>query len=120
MTRLLRYTLVGAVATAAHYALLALGVELGGWPAWLASGFGAVVGAQLAYFGNRRFTFAFGGDFAASWLKFQSTALAGALLGMLIVGSAVHFGWHYLAGQVLATLAVLLITFAINRFWTFG
>ncbi len=119
MTGLLRYTLVGAVATAAHYAVLALCVEVGAWPAWLASGFGAVVGAQVAYFGNRRFTFAYRGKFGASWLKFQSTALAGALLGMLIVGVAVHLGWHYLAAQVLATLASLLVTFAINRGWTF-
>ena len=119
MKRLLRYTLVGAVATATHYALLALCVEAGAWPAWLASGFGAVVGAQVAYLGNRRYTFAFRGEFGASWLKFQSTALIGALMGMLIVGTGVHFGWHYLAAQVVATLASMLLTFSINRFWTF-
>jgi len=119
MSRLLRYTLVGATATAVHYALLALCVEAGAWPAWLASGFGAVVGAQVAYLGNRRFTFAYRGEFGASWLKFQTTALCGALLGMLIVGVAVRFGWHYLAAQVLATLASLLLTFAINLAWTF-
>ena len=75
MKRLLRYTLVGAIATAVHYALLALCVEAGAWPAWLASGFGAVMGAQVAYLGNRRFTFGYHGAFGASWLKFQSTAL---------------------------------------------
>ena len=57
MTRLLRYTFVGALATAAHYALLVLCVEALGWPAWIASGAGATFGAQLAYIGNRRFTF---------------------------------------------------------------
>jgi len=119
MKRLLRYTLVGAFATAAHYALLALCVEAGGWPAWLASGFGAVAGAQVAYFGNRRFTFAYRGGYRASWVKFQSTAALGALLGMLIVGIAVAQGLHYLAAQVLATLAGLLLTFAINRIWAF-
>jgi putative flippase GtrA len=119
MTRLFRYTLVGGLATAVHYALLALCVEALAWPAWLASGFGAVVGAQVAYFGNRWFTFAYRGEFGSSWVRFQSTALLGALLGMLIVGIAVRFGWHYLAAQVLATLASLLLTFAINRAWTF-
>ncbi len=119
MTRLLRYSLVGAFATAVHYALLALCVEAGAWPAWLASGFGAVVGAQVAYFGNRQFTFAHRGGFGASWLKFQITAALGALLGMLVVGIAVHFGWHYLAAQVAATLSMLLLTFAINRVWAF-
>lgn len=119
MTRLLRYTLVGAVATAVHYALLALCVEAGAWPAWLASGFGAVIGAQVAYLGNRQFTFAYRGEFGSSWLKFQTTAALGALLGMLIVGIAVYLGWHYLAAQVAATLAMLLLTFVINRVWTF-
>jgi putative flippase GtrA len=119
MTRLLRYTLVGGFATAVHYVLLALCVEIGAWPAWLASGFGAVIGAQVAYFGNRRYTFAYGGAVGASWTKFQLTAVFGALLGMLVVGVAVRIGWHYLAAQMLATLVSLLLTFAINRLWTF-
>jgi putative flippase GtrA len=119
MKRLLRYTLVGAIATAVHYALLALCVEAGAWPAWLASGFGTVIGAQVAYLGNRQFTFAYRGAFGASWLKFQTTAAFGALLGMAVVGIAVHFGWHYLAAQVVATLAILLLTFVTNRLWAF-
>jgi putative flippase GtrA len=119
MTRLLRYSLVGAIATAAHYGVLVLCVEGGGWPAWLASGFGAVVGAQVAYFGNRRFTFNHRGALGASWSKFQATAVFGALQGMLVVAVAVHLRWHYLAAQVLATLTGLLLTFAINRVWTF-
>lgn len=117
--QLLRYTVVGAVATATHYALLVAGVEAAGWPAWWASGFGAVVGAQVAYVGNRRFTFSFRGAIGASWLRFQTTAIAGAVLGMAIVGAAVYIGLHYLIGQVAATLASLLLTFTINRLWSF-
>lgn len=119
MHKLFRYTVVGAFATATHYALLVLGVEAAGWPAWWASGFGAVVGAQVAYVGNRRYTFGYRGGIGGSWVRFQTTALAGALLGMLIVGVTVRSGWHYLLGQVAATLASLLLTFAINRCWTF-
>ena len=119
MRRLMRYTLVGAAATAVHYGLLVLLVEFGHWPAWLGSGFGAVVGAQVAFFGNRGFTFGYAGDSAPAWLKFQGTALLGALAGMLVVGSGVRLGVHYLAAQALATLLSLLTTFAINRAWTF-
>ena len=119
MTPLLRYTLVGAIATALHYALLVLCVEAGGWPAWLATGFGAVVGAQLAYLGNRHYTFAYRGAVGTSWLKFQLTALGGAVLSMLIVALGVRLGWHYLAAQMAATLTNLGLTFAINRAWTF-
>jgi putative flippase GtrA len=114
-----RYVLVGAVATAVHYALLAAVVELARWPAWLGSGLGAVVGAQVAFFGNRVFTFAHRGAVAPAWVKFMGTACAGAALGMAIVGAGVAAGLHYLVAQVIATLASLLLTFAINRAWTF-
>ena len=119
MRHFIRYSSVGALATALHYGVLVAGVELGGWPAYAASGFGAVAGAQLAYAGNRWFTFAHRGDVRASWPRFQATALLGALLGMAIVGLGVRLGLHYLIGQVLATLTSLAITFAINRAWTF-
>jgi putative flippase GtrA len=119
MRRFLRYATVGAVATAAHYAILVAGVELGGWLPAIGSGVGAVAGAQVAYAGNRWFTFAHRGAVAASWPRFQATALAGALLGMAIVAAGVHLGVHYLIAQVLATLTGLAATFAINRVWTF-
>jgi putative flippase GtrA len=119
MRHFIRYTAVGAVATALHYLLLVLCVERGEWPAFAASGFGAVVGAQVAYAGNRWFTFAHRGNMGTSWPRFQATALIGALLGMAVVALGVRLGVHYLIAQVLATLTSLLLTFAINRIWTF-
>ena len=119
MTQFLRYASVGAAATAVHYALLVLAVEAFGWPAFLASGFGAVVGAQFAYAGNRHFTFAHRGDVRASWPRFQATALAGALLGMAIVALGVRLGGHYVLAQMVATGVSLVLTFSINRAWAF-
>ena len=119
MRQFIRYSGVGAVATAAHYLLLVLGVETFGWAAWWASGVGAVLGAQVAYLGNRRFTFAPGAGVRSSWPRFQAVAMAGALLGMAVVGLAVHAGLHYLLAQCIATGSSLLLTFAINRWWTF-
>lgn len=117
---LTRYLLVGAFATTVHYTLLVLCVELGAWPAPLASGFGAVVGAQLGYAGNRQFTFAHRGAIATSWARFQATALLGAALGMAIVALGVWLGLHYVAAQMLATLTAIGLTFLINRRWTFA
>jgi putative flippase GtrA len=117
--RIVRYTGVGALATGVHYAVLVALVEVAGWaPAW-ASGAGAVVGAQVAYAGNRRWTFDHGGPVFASWWRFQATALAGALVGMIVVGAAVRLGLHYVLAQVLATGLNLMLTFLINRAWTF-
>jgi putative flippase GtrA len=119
MRHFVRYTAVGAFATAVHYLVLVLCVEALHAPAWLGSGIGAVVGAQVAYAGNRWFTFAHRGAIVASWPRFQATALLGALLGMAVVALGVRLGVHYLAAQVLATGLSLLLTFAINRAWTF-
>ena len=114
-----RYAAVGAFATGLHYLVLVLGVEHAGWPAWEGSGIGAVVGAQAAYAGNRWITFGHRGDMRASWPRFMATALLGALLGMAIVGIGVRLGAHYLIAQAVATVTSLVLTFAINRAWTF-
>lgn len=118
--RFLRYGGVGAVATAAHYAVLVIVVEAAGWPAWLGSGLGATVGAQVAYAGNRAYTFEHRGPIGPSWLKFMGTAAIGALLGMAIVALGTRLGLHYLLAQIAATLTSLVLTFLINRRWTFS
>ena len=116
----LRYALVGGVATASHWALLALLVEAHWAPAWLGSGAGAVLGAQVAFIGNRHYTFGHAGPAWPAWWRFMGTAAAGALLGMAIVATGVALGWHYLLAQAVATLTVMLLTFAVNRWWTFA
>jgi putative flippase GtrA len=113
------YLGVGALATSVHYAILVGCVETVGWPAAWASGAGAVAGAQVAYAGNRWLTFAHAGRLSASWIRFQATALAGALLGMGLVYGLTQLGWHYLWAQLLATASALVLTFSINRIWTF-
>ncbi len=118
--RLWRYALVGALATAAHYALLSLGVERLGWPAWLGSGAGALLGAQLAFWGNRRYTFNHRGPWPAAWWRFHVSAGLSALLGMALVGLGVVAGLHYLLAQALATLAGLVMGFVLNRRWSFS
>ena len=118
--RFWRYALVGGVATAAHYALLIAWVEVGHGAAWLGSGAGAVLGAQVAYALNRAFTFMHRGAIAVSWPRFQIVAALGALLGMAIVAGVVRLGGHYLLGQVLATGIAMVLTYAINRRWTFA
>jgi putative flippase GtrA len=120
MNRFLRYCAVGALATAVHYALLVAGVALAGWPAWVCAGIGAIVGAQVAFVGNSRYTFSGAARGAAPWIRFQATAVIGSLVSMAVVAAAVRLGWHYLLGQVLATGLALLLTFGINRRWTFA
>jgi putative flippase GtrA len=120
MTRFLRYAAIGAVATAGHYLAMTALVEWADIAAWIASGWGATFGAQIAFLGNRHFTFDHQGDAWPAWFKFMGTAALGALLGMAIVAMGMASGWHYLAAQVVATLTSLVLTYAVNRRWTFG
>ena len=119
-TALLRYGTVGVAATAAHWMLLALLVEAFGVRAWIGSGAGAVLGAQVAFFGNRRYTFDHAGAWLPAWWRFMGTAALGAAVGMGVVAAGVALGLHYLLAQALATGIVMLLTFAINRHWTFA
>jgi putative flippase GtrA len=119
MTRFLRYAGIGAIATAGHYLAMTALVEWAHVPAWIASGIGAALGAQIAFLGNRHFTFDHQGEAWPAWFKFMGTAALGALLGMAIVAMGVTWGWHYLPAQVLATLSSLGLTYAVNRRWTF-
>jgi len=119
MRQLMRYATVGVAATLVHYLLLVACVEIAHWKAWIASGYGAAMGAQVAYLGNRWFTFAHRGSLPASWMRFQILALLGAALGMAIVALAVHLQMYYLLAQMLATVLVMGFTFTLNRYWTF-
>ena len=119
MQRLGRYAGVGVLATATHYLVLIACVELARWPAWVGSGVGALVGAQVAYAGNRWYTFGHRGPLLPSWLRFHATAVLGALVGMGVVALGVRAGVHYLLAQVAATLLAMLLTYAVNRAWSF-
>jgi putative flippase GtrA len=119
-SRFLQYAAVGAVATAAHYAILIGLVEAGLLAPQRAAALGAWVGAQVAFAGNAAFTFRDADTGVAAWLRFQITAVAGAALSFALVAFGMSAGLHYLAAQAAATLINLLVTFEINRRWSFA
>jgi len=120
--RFFKYAAVGAVATAAHYAILVGLVEAGWLAAARAAAVGAWVGAQVAFAGNAAFTFRAMGSGATvgAWLRFQVTAIVGAAISFTIVHVGTRIGVHYLIAQVVATLVALVVTFEINRRWSFA
>ena len=116
-----RYALSGAVATGSHYALMGGLVEVAAWPAGIASVAGATLGAGVAYGLNRAWTFAgHGVPHRHALPRFLAVAGAGALLnGALVWAGTAALGWHWLAAQAVATLAVLVASYAANRRWSF-
>ena len=118
--RFFKYAAVGAVATAVHYAILVGLVEAGTLAPQRAAALGAWVGAQVAFAGNAAFTFRRAGASIGGWLRFQATAAIGAVLSFALVALGVRVGLHYLLAQIVATLVNLVVTFEINRRWSFA
>ena len=116
------YALSGGIATAVHYAVLVMLVELVGLQAAPSAVLGALAGAAVAYAANRRLTFA--GTVVRHQQavpRFLLIALAGAALNGALVWLGVHWlAWHYLLAQAAATLLVLGLTYRLNRSWTFA
>ena len=116
------YALAGGIATAVHYAVLLILVEVFALSAAPSAAFGALCGAAVSYLVNRFVTFP---DTRVrhqqAIVRFMLIALAGAALNGALVWAGVHLlSWHYLAAQAVATLLVLGLTYRLNRSWTFA
>jgi len=120
LARLVRFTLVGAVATAIQYALLILLVRAFGMAPTPASSIGFILSAIVNYLLNYRFTFKSDRPHAPAAAKFAALAAAGLLINALIMHSLVAAGVPYLIAQVGASAVVLLWNFIGNSLWTFG
>ena len=125
--RFLKYLLVGGSATALHYAVLIVCVEVLHGPAMLGAALGAFVGAIWAYAGNRRYTFA--DRFTAhrhalvhrqALPRFLAVATLMAVGHGAVVGCGQAFGLHYLMAQVVASAAALGAGYGLNKRWSFA
>jgi putative flippase GtrA len=115
------YALVGVVASLAHYAVLIALVEGAAFDPVLAALCGYVVGGVVSYLLNRRHTFASDRPHEeASW-RFALVATLGFCLTYALMGVFVRrLGLPYLPAQLATTVAIMFVTFATNRRWTFG
>ncbi len=117
----IRYGFTGAIATGLHYLVLLCLVELFDVRPWIATGFGALCGAAVAYIGNRNFTFSSKISNRKALPRFLTIAALGATLNSLQVWILTHFfDMYYFAAQVIATIIVLIVTYHLNRQWTFA
>jgi putative flippase GtrA len=120
-TRFVRFALVGAVGTTAHYVTLITLVELAGTRGVMATTAGFVVGLVVNYVLNRRYTFASRRPHRSAFWRFALVAVCGmAMNGVIFAFATESLQVHYLLSQVLATIIVLGWNFIANTFWTFG
>ena len=110
---------VGLVGTVVHYATLVALVEGATVPPTWATVVGAIVGAAVNYILNYRVTFRSTAAHRVSLLRFACVALLGVVVSAALVAMAEALGVAYLLGQIVATGVVLVLGFALNRYWTF-
>lgn len=113
--------LMGAFGTAAHYAVLIVGVVGMGGNAVAVSMLGACVGAVVNYGLNYRFTFCSRIRHRTSAPKFFLIAGLGVLLNGAVMQLLVSvMDINYLVAQIVATGVLLITTYMANSLWTFG
>ncbi len=115
------YALVGVAASLAHYAVLVALVELGHISPVPAALTGYVIGGLVSYRLNRRHTFASDRPHREAAWRFALVAVMGFCLTYLLMRLFVErLGAPYLPAQLLTTILIMFVTFAINRLWTFA
>jgi putative flippase GtrA len=114
----IHYSLVGAIATMLHYAIFLICIYYFLLAPWKSTLLGSTYGAFTAYFLNYHHTFSSQTKHSLVFPKFLLVACLGIFVQTIIVAVfSIHL--HYLLAQLMATVAALILTFTINRFWTF-
>lgn len=120
LARLVRFTLVGGVATALQYLVLVVLVRAGNLEPTAASSVGFAASAVVNYLLNYRFTFRSDRPHGPAAAKFALLAGTGLLFNAAIMHVLIGTGMSYLPAQVCATTVVLFWNFIGNSLWTFG
>jgi putative flippase GtrA len=115
----LRFAVVGVLAVAMHYSVMAVLVESGLVGAVVATTVGFFCGAALSYHLNQKHTFRTGRPSLSEFAKYLLFCSAGALLNAGIVWLAVRNGVHYTVAQLGATGIVLFWNFFSTRHFVF-
>jgi putative flippase GtrA len=119
-TRLVRFALVGGIATAIQFAILVLLVRGFDMAPTAASSVGFVLSAFVNYYLNHRFTFRSNRAHGPAAAKFGLLAATGLLINAAVMHLMLGTGVYYLLAQICATAVVLFWNFIGNSLWTFG
>jgi putative flippase GtrA len=112
--------MAGSLGTVLQYVILVALVRFASVSAVAASTVGAIAGAIVNYGVNHRWTFASERSHGHALPRFAGVALAGVIVNGIVMNTMLRFvGAHYLAAQVVATGAVFMLSYVVNRSWTF-
>lgn len=120
--QLLRYIVNGLVATAVHYSILRLNLEVLEVPsAGAANAIAAVFGIAVSFLGNRYFVFrSAGAGLARQGMLFAvSYGFIALLHGLILYLWTDVGGFDYNVGFLMATVLQVACSFLINKFMVF-
>lgn len=117
--QLARFAIAGVIATAAHYTVLVLLIEIARAPPLFSTTAGYCVGIVVSYILNRRYTFKSEAPFAQSFAKFAAFYGVGMFLNGAIFAALMSIGAWYLVAQVVATAIVMVWNYFGARFVAF-
>jgi putative flippase GtrA len=120
VVQFLKFGIVGVSNTLIAFAVYT--ILLKGFGVWyiLASGIGFVVGAVNGFLLNRRWTFREHVGDALTPVRWAVVQSCGLACNLALVYVFVHdAGMDKLIGQIPATAIVVVLTFLVNRAWTF-
>lgn len=115
-----RYGLVGVLATLVHFSVVVMLVELLHMDPVISNVPAFFTGFLVSYYSNRSWTFAGSGGRSGCLPKYLLVQIVGLGLNLGIMFLTVNvLKWSYIVGLCLALLCAALVTFLLNKYWTF-
>lgn len=115
----LRYAIIGMLSNISGYLIYLLATYMGATPKLTMTAL-YVVGAVVGFFGNRKFTFGYGGRVLAAGVRFIFAHSLGYLLNLSMLLIFVdHLGGAHQLVQALAIFVVAIFLFVMFRFFVF-
>jgi putative flippase GtrA len=116
-----RFAVVGLVATLVHVAVVVVLVEAAGSAPLLANAIAFALALAVSYAGNHQWTFRARGNHRRHFPRFATTAGLGLLLNQTIMYVMIEgLGQDYRVALALVVLVVPLLSFLLNRLWSFS
>lgn len=120
LSRLLRFSIVGGIATLVQYLILIALVMASDFSPAIASTIGFVISSLVNYILNYSFTFKSSKPHTETLTRFLIISVCGLIINYLFMQIGTRaFNLHYLFVQLAATAATLLWNFSLNHLWSF-
>lgn len=118
ITRLLRFTFVGMLATITHLSIAIIAIKYFLFNQSLSNGLAFLIATLFSYVLNTKWSFSSKIE-KKNFFKFCIVSIIGLLLSVTISLVNQLLGWHYLVGILITVLILPINNFLLHNFWTY-